>query len=245
MRSDMLENYFKNVGKHQLLTREQEVELAQRIEKGDDLARQIMIESNLRLAISVAKKYSRYGSDLEDLIQESNIGLMKAVEKFDWRRGFKFSTYDCWWIKQSVKQHIASQSGTIKLPSYAKNTLWKMKKMKEEYEEEFGVSPSDQEVADLLGTSVSTLNSLIKCSSTMVNLDSSAYRGDDGNRTMHEILIDNSIENVEREMDKQRLIKAIKAALKDLTPREEAVLRMRFGISEPDLEVALSKKEVI
>ena len=119
-----------------------------------------------------------------------------------------------------------------------------MKKMKEEYEEEFGAPPSNQEVADLLGTSVATLNSLIKCSSTMINLDASAYRGDDGNRTMHEVLIDNSIDNVEREMDKQRLIEAIKGALKDLTPREEAVLRMRFGISEPDLESALSKETI-
>ena len=110
MRSDMLENYFKNVGKHQLLTREQEVELAQRIEKGDDLARQIMIESNLRLAISVAKKYSRYGSDLEDLIQESNIGLMKAVEKFDWRRGFKFSTYACCCINLALARSIWASS---------------------------------------------------------------------------------------------------------------------------------------
>ena len=117
MRSDMLENYFKNVGRHQLLTREQEVELAQRIEKGDALARQIMIESNLRLAISVAKKYSRYGSDLEDLIQESNIGLMKAVEKFDWRRGFKFSTYACWWIKQSVTRHLTADNTLLKVPS--------------------------------------------------------------------------------------------------------------------------------
>ena len=93
-----LENYFNSVGQHNLLTREEEVSLAKRIEAGDNEARRIMIESNLRLAISIAKKYSKYGSDLEDLIQESNIGLIKAVEKFDWRRGYKFSTYAGCWI---------------------------------------------------------------------------------------------------------------------------------------------------
>ena len=91
-----LDAYFKSVGRHKLLTREEEVALAKRIESGDDEARKKMIESNLRLAISIAKKYSQYGGNLEDLIQESNIGLMRAVEKFDWRRGFKFSTYACW-----------------------------------------------------------------------------------------------------------------------------------------------------
>ena len=92
-----LDAYFKTAGSHKLLTKEQEVALAKRIENGDELARQIMIESNLRLAISIAKKYARYGGSLEDLIQESNVGLIKAVEKFDWRKGFKFSTYACWW----------------------------------------------------------------------------------------------------------------------------------------------------
>lgn len=240
-----LQSFFKSVGKTNLLTREEEVELSKRIEKGDNLARDRMIRANIRLAISIAKKYANKGCSMEDLVQESSMGLIKAVDRFDWRKGFKFSTYACWWIKQSVRQHIAAQSGAIKLPSYAKNTLWKMKKVRDEYEEEFGVAPSSQEVADLLGTSVATLNSLIKCSSNTVNLDASAYKGDSGSRTMHEVLIDNSIEGLERDLDRQRLISVIEGALKDLTPREETVLRLRFGISESDLEIAMAKKGVI
>lgn len=237
-----LQHFFNSVGKTSLLTREEEIELSKRIEKGDQRARDRMIRANIRLAISIAKKYAEKGCDMEDLVQESSMGLIKAVDRFDWRKGFKFSTYACWWIKQAVRQHIASHSGSVKLPSYAKNTLWKMKKIREEYEEQFGASPSNQEIADILGTSVSTLNSLIKCSSATVNLDSPAYKSDGSKRTMHEVLIDNTIDSLEQELDREKLVDAIRCAFKDLTPREEAVLRLRFGISEPDLEFAKTQR---
>ena len=114
-----LDSYFKSVGRQKrLLTREEEVSLAKRIEQGDARAREIMIESNLKLAISIAKKYAKYGSDLEDLIQEANIGLMRAVEKFDWRRGYKFSTYACWWIKQAVTRYLTGDNTLLKIPSH-------------------------------------------------------------------------------------------------------------------------------
>ena len=145
-----LQDFFKSVGKTKLLTREQEVELSKKIEMGDRRARDQMIRANIRLAISIAKNYANKGCDMEDLVQESSMGLIKAVDRFDWRKGFKFSTYACWWIKQAVRQHVAAQSGSIKLPSYAKNTLWKMKKIREDYEKEFGVAPRKQEVADML-----------------------------------------------------------------------------------------------
>ena len=112
--SNLLRTYFDEVGRSNLLTREEEVELSKKIEKGDPLARQKLIESNLRLAVSIAKKYQNFGCDLPDLIQESNIGLMKAVEKFDWRRGFRFSTYATWWIRQSVRRHVTANSSTIR-----------------------------------------------------------------------------------------------------------------------------------
>ena len=238
-----MQNFYKAVGKVSLLTREEEVELSKLIEKGDKRARDKMIRANIRLAISIANKYSDKGCSMEDLIQESSLGLIKAVDRFDWRKGFKFSTYACWWIKQAVRQHIASHSGSIKLPSYAKNTLWKMKKIKEEYEEQFGVTPSDQEVADLMGTSVATLGSLIKCSSNTVALDGSAYKKDGSSRTMHDILIDNSIDEIDQRMDRDKLIAVIRESLSKLTPREETVLRFRFGISEPDLEIAINEKD--
>ena len=124
---DNIQLFFNDVGKSSLLTKEEEVSLSKRIERGDKLARDEMIKANVRLAISIAKKYQNKGCPLEDLIQESNIGLMKAVDRFDWRRGFKFSTYACWWIKQAVRRHIASHSSSIRLPSHAKSLFWKMK----------------------------------------------------------------------------------------------------------------------
>ena len=234
--SSGLKPYFKAVGKTDLLTRAEEVELSKRIESGDQAARDHMIRANIRLAISIAKKYSGKGCDLEDLIQESSLGLIKAVDRFDWRRGFKFSTYACWWIKQAVRQHIASHSGAIGLPSYAKGTLWKMRNIIEEYEEEFGFKPSQKEVAELLGVNPKTLQSLIKSSASAVSLESAAFKSDRGSdRQLHEILLDENARDPGDEIDRQRLEEAIREALSDLSPREETVLRLRFGISEPDL----------
>ena len=230
-----LQDFFDAVGKTNLLTREEEVELSKKIEAGDLRARDRMIRANIRLAISIAKNYANKGVDLEDLIQESSLGLIKAVDRFDWRKGFKFSTYACWWIRQSVRQHVAAQSGSIKLPSYARGTLWKMKSISEEYHKEFGVEPSHQEIADLLGTSPETLRSLMKCAATPVQIDGSAYKSSDGNRSMHEVLVDDRSISVEESIDKEKLIKAVRSVLSELTPREETVLRLRFGITE-DLE---------
>jgi len=230
-----LQDFFDAVGKTNLLTREEEIELSKKIEAGDLRARDRMIRANIRLAISIAKNYANKGVDLEDLIQESSLGLIKAVDRFDWRKGFKFSTYACWWIRQSVRQHVAAQSGSIKLPSYARGTLWKMKSISEEYHKEFGVEPSHQEIADLLGTSPETLRSLMKCAATPVQIDGGAYKSSDGNRSMHEVLVDDRAISVEESIDKEKLIKAVRGVLSELSPREETVLRLRFGITE-DLE---------
>ena len=130
--SNLLNVYFKEAGKSKLLTKEEEIELSKRIEAGDHLARQKLIESNLRLAVSIAKKYQHFGCDLSDLIQESNIGLMKAVEKFDWRRGFRFSTYATWWIRQAVRRHVTANTSTIRIPSHARGLLARMKNVTDE-----------------------------------------------------------------------------------------------------------------
>jgi RNA polymerase primary sigma factor len=233
MAANNLKKFFDDVGKTDLLSRAQEVELSKRMEAGDMTARDHMIRANIRLAISIAKKYANKGVDLEDLIQESSLGLIKAVDRFDWRRGFKFSTYACWWIKQAVRQHVAAHAGSIKLPSYARGTLWKMKQITEEYNREFGIDPTQQELAELLGTSVDTLQSLIKCAATPVAIDGGAYRSDDSsNRSMHEVLIDEKSLSIDDELDRQKLTSAIKDVLSDLSPREETVLRLRFGITE-------------
>ena len=230
--SKNMQDFFEAVGQTALLTREEEIELSKRSEAGDKSARDRMIKANIRLAISIAKNYANKGVDLEDLIQESTIGLIKAVDRFDWRKGFKFSTYACWWIKQAVRQHVAAQSGAIKLPSYARGTLWKMKQIKEEYQSEFGVEPTHQEIADLMGTSADTLRALIKCAATPANLDGSAYKSDEGGRSMHDVLVDENATLPDEELDREKLLLAVRDVLSELTPREETVLRLRFGITE-------------
>lgn len=231
--TETLQAYFKQVGKTKLLTREDEVMLSQRIEKGDQRARDRMIRANLRLAISIAKKYQNRGCDLEDLIQESSIGLVKAVDRFDWRKGFKFSTYACWWIKQAVRRHIASHSSSIRLPSYAKSIMWKIKQTKIDYEEEFGCAPTNEELADLLGVSQDTLESVLRCSSTPVSLDKSLrYKSAEIGRTLSDIVPDENYKMPDDALDEQKITEIVRASLASLSSREEKIMRMRFGITE-------------
>ena len=228
-----LESFFKDVSKTALLTREQEVELSQRIEKGDVSARKHMIRANLRLAISIAKKYQNKGCDLEDLIQESSIGLMKAVDRFDWRRGFKFSTYACWWIKQAIRRHITNHSDSLKLPAYTRNLAWKIAETNREYFEEFEVYPTMEEISEILGVSPKTISNIIHCSRGSLQLDHPVSRGDSGaGRPLSEVITDENYIAVDDQLDKVRLEGVIRGILGSLTPREEAVIRLRFGISE-------------
>jgi RNA polymerase primary sigma factor len=233
--SDTLKLFFKDVGRHNLLTREEEVMLSQRIEQGDKLARERMINSNIRLAISIAKKYQHRGCSLEDLIQESSIGLMKAVDRFDWRRGFKFSTYACWWIKQAVRRHVASHSTSIRLPAHAKGLLWKMRQYATEYEEEFGIAPTPQELAELLSVNLDTLNAIISSAATPVSIDARVgYRGSSGpseGRTIGEMIPDQRPDPGD-ELDREKIAAVVRTALHTLSEREEKIIRLRFGISE-------------
>ena len=230
--SDILTRYFKEVSKYPLLTKAEEVMLAQRIEQGDELAREKMISSNLRLAISIAKKYHKSGCNMEDLIQESNIGLMRAIEKFDWRKGFKFSTYACWWIRQAVTRHVSMQKNTVRIPSHANSLSWKIKVMVDEYVEEFGTQPDNDEISTALGVSVNLIEAA-KQSLKLRNIISidTPIGGDDSSRTIKDIIPDDS-ESIEDRMDNENLRDLIKASLKSLSKREEQVLRLRFGIDD-------------
>ena len=234
--ANSLQDFFKDVGRTNLLTREEEVALSKRIEKGDRRARDRMIQANLRLAISIAKKYQNKGCDLEDLIQESSIGLIKAVDRFDWRRGFKFSTYACWWIKQAVRRHVASHSSSIRLPSYAKNMLWKMRQASEEFQDEFGTAPTPEELSDLLGVTRDTMESILGCASTPISLDTPIrYNSGDAGRTYAEIIPDHNYTQPDDVIDQRCVIDAVKKALSSLSPREEKIMRLRFGITgNPD-----------
>jgi RNA polymerase primary sigma factor len=218
-----------NTKKIAILTKDQEVELSKRIELGDKRARDEMISANLRLAASIAKKYSNKGVDFDDLLQESTLGLMKAVDRFDWRKGFKFSTYAYWWILQTVKQYVSSNKGPIALPANANARLYQANQIKEEFEKEFGLSPTENELADLLGTTSDTLQSLRKSSAFYVSLDAPIASGSDDVRSYQDTLADSSPISDEL-IESAELKKTVNDALSSLTHREQTVLRLRFGI---------------
>ena len=246
----ILDTYFDKVGDCSLLTREEEVELAQAIERGDERARKKMIESNLRLAISIAKNFRDKGCSFEDLIQESNLGLIRAVDRFDWRKGFKFSTYAVWWIRQAVQAHVAGQSGAIKMPSSARAIMYKAQKFKEEYSSEFGCEPSPEEVATAVGIPANTLRSIYKSGAHAVSLDRSLSRDDSGGRTFAEVVGGVDDRDPGDELDKITIRNMLVEALKKLTPREENIIRLRFGLAESPTDhinfpITKSKKQEI
>lgn len=231
--SQTLQQFFKEVKKTDLLTRDQEVELAKKILQGDQAARNQMIKANIRLAISIAKMYQNRGSDLEDLIQEATLGLMKAVSRFDYKRGFKFSTYASWWIKQAVSRHVATHSRTIRIPSHASGLRMKIDRAVQEYKREFDCLPSDIEIADMLGVSLSAVESAQLIGKCTVSLtEPTGGIGGEG-KTLQEIIPDES-NSVDMILENQEIVSVVRKTLNCLTEREEKILRLRFGISEED-----------
>ena len=242
-----IDAYFKDVGRTSLLTREQEVSLSKRIEKGDLTARSVMIESNLRLAISIAKRYYKSGCSMEDLIQESNIGLIKAVEKFDWRRGFKFSTYASWWIKQSVCRHISSHRNTVKVPAHTNSLSLKIRKLREEYKIEFDQDPSISEISAILGVTENMVKASLSSMKfqNIVSVDGTIGRGDN-DRTILETISDDNFPDLDEMIDREKMVHVISSSLSKLTQREEQVMRLRFGLFEveDDDEFILDEEEM-
>ena len=231
MNKSSLDMYFKSIKKFPLLTKQQEVELAKKIEKGDIEAKKIMIQSNLRLAISIAKKYARYGHDIEDLIQESNLGLIKAIEKFDWRKGFKFSTYASWWIKQSATRSLTVNNSILKIPSHTIANTRKVWQMIKEYQEEFNTDPSVEELSDLLSLPIQHVKQALEAIEAKHVLSIDRPFSDSNEKTLSDIIPDNSM-SMEDVLDNEYIRKEIISAFKTLTKREEMILRLRFGISE-------------
>lgn len=230
--SDMMETYFKHIGKGKLLTHQEEIDLSKRIEAGDLTARRMMIESNLRLAISIAKKYQKSGANLEDLIQESNVGLIKAVDRFDWRRGFKFSTYASWWIKQAVRRHVTDNVSDIRIPAHMSSLAYKISCFVTEFEDDFNQKPTTAEIADILNVSAKMVDEVMMGYNmrNLISLDASA-RDDSGKKIAETVEDDRAVSPDER-LDYDKVFTAIKRCFSDLTPREEQVLRLRFGVSD-------------
>jgi RNA polymerase primary sigma factor len=226
-----LNRYFRSVGQTRLLSREEEVALAQRVEKGDLEAKRLMVESNLKLAIAIAKKFQDKGCDFEDLIQEANMGLLKAVERFQWRLGFKFSTYASWWIRQSVSRHISTHSRTIKMPSHASGLLKRIYDLQQEHLREFGVSLSPEEISEILNVSLNIVEAAISAGRGTVSLHAEVGGDGENSRLVQDTIPDPTIRDFDDDIDRVRFTRSLHQILNLLTPREEKMIRLRFGIS--------------
>lgn len=230
--ADTMNAYFNHLSKGRLLTREEEVSLSQRIESGDKRARDMMIESNLRLAVSIAKRHQRSGCSLEDLIQESNVGLIKAVDRFDWRRGFKFSTYASWWIKQAVRRHVTDTASDIRVPAHMTALAWHISVFVEEYDSKFGTKPTHEEIAAMMCVPVATVKEVLSSSNVRSTVSLDQMIGDSDGKKVIETIPDEDAVLPDEMIDRQKIMAAVGRCFDKLTSREEQVLRLRFGVSD-------------
>jgi len=220
--------YLREVGEVALLTPAEEVELAARIKSGDESARERMIRANLRLVVKIAREYDGLGLPLLDLINEGNIGLMKAVEKFDPTKGAKFSTYSSWWIKQSMRRGLANQSKTIRLPSHVVEKLCRLNRASGKLQEILGREPSEEELGFELGISPARVAALRQASARPASLDMSL--GDDDTSRLSDVVADDRIEHPSRQMEEQASLEQLRDLVEKLDDRESRILRYRFGL---------------
>jgi RNA polymerase primary sigma factor len=231
--SDLVQMYLREIGRVELLSSEEEVSLARRIEKGDAVAKQKLTEANLRLVVSIAKKYvgRSHNLSLLDLIQEGNIGLFRAVEKFDYRKGYKFSTYATWWIRQAITRALADQSRTIRIPVHMVETINKYTQITRRLVQDLGREPLPEEIAVEMGMEVDKIRHIMKISQETVSLETSVGDSDDDS------VLGDFIEDTETIMPHQsasrKLLKDhIAEVLDSLTPREQKILKIRFGLED-------------
>jgi len=230
----LLNKYLKNMGSIPLLSRADEIEVARRIEEGGPdapLAKQALINANLRLVVSIAKQYAYRGMPLPDLIQEGNLGLIKATEKFDYRRGFKFSTYASWWIRQSIIRAIESQIRTIRIPIYKLEVVNKVHQTQKLMSRVFGREATTREVADRLELDAEKVEELMRLTREPMSLDAPVT--DDSDSTVSDFIESPTRERPSDAIEAAALREQVEEVLAMLTPREEKVVRMRYGIGEP------------
>ena len=234
--SASLDKYLQEIGKEELITVEEEVELAQRIRKGDQEALEKLTKANLRFVVSVAKQYQNQGLSLPDLINEGNLGLIKAAEKFDETRGFKFISYAVWWIRQSILQALAEQSRIVRLPLNQVGSLNKINKAFGRFEQENERVPSPEELADMLDIPKEKVSDTLRVSGRHVSVDAPLADGEDNN--LLDVLVNADSPNADRGLINESLATEVDRALDTLTDREKDIIKYFFGIgcSEMTLE---------
>jgi RNA polymerase primary sigma factor len=231
--NDSVQMYLREIGRVSLLTADEEVQLAKRKEKGEVAAKQMLAEANLRLVVSIAKKYVGRSANLSllDLIQEGNIGLFRAVEKFDYRRGYKFSTYATWWIRQAITRAIADQSRTIRIPVHMVETINKFSQTTRRLVQDLGREPLPEEIASEMGIEVEKVRHIMKISQDTVSLETSVG-DDDDESTLRDFIEDTETVLPSQDAGRQLLREYVKEVIIELSPREQKILKMRFGLED-------------
>jgi RNA polymerase primary sigma factor len=230
--SDSIQMYLKEIGKVPLLTSAEEVELAKRKEKGDRDAEHKIIEANLRLVVSIAKKFvGARGMSLLDLIQEGNIGLFRAVEKFEYRKGFKFSTYATWWIRQAITRALADQSRTIRIPVHMVETINKFQQVQRQLIQDLGREPLPEEIAAEMGEDIEKVSHVMKISQETISLETSVGE-DEEDSTLEDFIEDVKSVTPDRSAALRLLKDYVQEVVSTLSPREQKILEMRFGLTD-------------
>lgn len=228
---DSVKLYLQQIGRIKLLSLQEELELARRIADGEEAAKHKLVQANLRLVVSIAKKYIGRGLSFLDLIQEGNLGLIRAAEKFDYRRGFRFSTYATWWIQQSITRGIADKSRTIRLPVHMIETMTRLKRATRDLTAKLNRAPTKEELAKELDISLAKLRLVLKAAQSTISLETPMNNKEEATR-LSDFLVDEAMESPDARVSQESLITEMETILQMLRPRERDVLKLRFGMTD-------------